>query len=212
MFLKFFFAMQVTTICLSSVDCFYANETDRDAEPLDCNLIANTSADLTCFHLHFDPVFAAAITGGIIKVIPIAFSFISFQYFKYITNIKKRFGFSSNIVTHAIVCTILEVCFIGVGVIVLFMTLYVPSVRKATYATSNPLFKLTSIYAFVAYFLVVIFLWCIYPHTHSPVRYKSAVWKKKAESSPKPSTGAAETGNETSDVEGSDFELIEPNK
>ena len=202
----FFFAMQVTTICLSGVDCFYSNETDRNAVPLDCNSIVNTSADLTCFRLNLDPVFAAAITGGIIKVIPIAFSLISFQYFKYITNIKKRFGFSSNIVTHVIVCIILETCFIGAGVIALFITLYVPSARKATYATINPLFKLTSIYGSVVYFLVVIFLWCVYPHTHSPIRYKSAVWKKQ-ESSPEPSAGAAETGGETTDIEGSDLEL-----
>ena len=152
-----------------------------DALPLDCGSQDYADVNVTCFTLSFNPVIAAAVTGGFLKITPhILFSVLTFQYLKYMSKIKAKLHFDStkgNIVVHAVVAFFLELGFLGFGLIALFVVLFVPSVRDVTLYQANPMRQLTIIFCFIMYFLVSGFLWCIYPQTATPVRFLNAVWK-----------------------------------
>lgn len=164
------------------VDCFLSNETNRDAPPLDCSNL-DVPMNVTCFDLKFNPLVAAAITGGFLKFGPhILYSTLTFQYFKYLNLIKNKLKFNStkgNIVVHIVVSIILEVCFIGIGLMALLVFLLVPSIYEVTFATANPMTRLAVIFGFIMYFMMAGFLWCIYPQTNVPVRFLTAVWKAR---------------------------------
>lgn len=179
-----YLVLQVSYSCDAThinADCFLSNETDMSALPLDCASQDYAQTNVTCFTLSFNPIIAAAVTGGFLKLTPhILFSALTFQYFKYMNKIKSTLRYNStkgNIVIHAVAAFFIELGFIGFGLMCLLVVLLVPSVRDVTLLQANPMRQLTVIFCFVMYFSMSGFLWCIYPQSSTPVRFLNSVWK-----------------------------------
>lgn len=80
-------------------------------------------------------------------------------------------------IIHVVLTVFLEVCFIGIGIVALLVMLYVPSVYDISFHTANPMKRLMFIFIFVMYFMVVSFLWSIYPQTETAIRFITGIWK-----------------------------------
>ena len=154
------------------------------ALPLQCgdiDFLDNSNiSNFTCFHLNLNPVTAAAITGGFLKITPqLFFSTILYLYFKLM---KITHPFQSvrklNIAIHVVVAVVAEIGFVGAGLIVLIVASTVDSIREISLETANPLRQMTIIFAFIMYFIISGFVWCVLPVTKDPVRFEGSQWKR----------------------------------
>ena len=180
------YIFQVTHFCdpgHTGVDCYDADERDMNALPLQCDddfLDNSNISNFTCFHLNLNPVTAAAITGGFLKITPqLFFSTILYLYFKLL---KITHPFQSvrklNIAIHVVVAVVAEIGFVGAGLIVLIVASTVDSIREISLETANPLRQMTIIFAFIMYFIMSGFVWCVLPVTKDPVRFQGSKWKQ----------------------------------
>ena len=158
------------------------------ALPLQCDnkndddfLNISNISNFTCFHLNLNPVTAAAITGGFLKLTPqLFFSTILYLYFKLL---KITHPFQSvrtlNIAIHVVVAVVAEIGFVGAGLIVLIVASTVDSIREISIDTANPIRQMTIIFAFILYFIMAGFVWCVLPVTKHPVRFEGSQWKRQ---------------------------------
>ena len=155
------------------------------ALPLQCDdtdfLNISNISNFTCFHLNLNPVTAAAITGGFLKLTPqLFFSTILYLYFKLL---KITHPFQSvrtlNIAIHVVVAVVAEIGFVGAGLIVLIVASTVDSIREISIDTANPIRQMTIIFAFILYFIMAGFVWCVIPVTKHTDRFKGSQWKRQ---------------------------------
>ena len=137
--------------------------------------------NVICFHLSLNPVIAAAVTGGFLKTTPhVLFSTLTYLYLKYF-KVTRFFSFNrkASIISHIVFATLFVIGFLGVGLIVVMVMVYVPAISSISIQTTNPMRQLTIIFCFLMYFLMAVFLWCIYPQSKSAVRFISAIYKQR---------------------------------
>ena len=137
--------------------------------------------NVICFHLSLNPVIAAAITGGFLKVIPhLLFTALTYFYLKYL-KVKHFFSFNrkASIISHIVFAILFEIGFLALGFIVVIVMVCVPAISSISIQTANPMRQLTIIFCFLMYFLMVVFLCSIYPQSKSAIRFISAIYKQR---------------------------------
>jgi hypothetical protein len=153
---------------------------NRSSTPVDCSDMRNPN--VTCFELDFNPVIAASVTGGFLKTVPhILFSSITYQYLKYVKvkyRIKDKVNYKVMFCIQVILAIFFEICFIGVGVIVLVIVVFWPPLHHLVFHTSDPTKQLTYLFIMLMYFMMASFLWSLYPQSKLTSRFKNGVWKK----------------------------------
>lgn len=163
------------------IDCYDAQDFNMSSLPLDCEDHSLNVTKFTCFRLSLNPVIAAAITGGFLKVTPrLMFTTMTYIYLKmlkltFVLNFNKVFRLAS----HIAIAIIAEMLFLGGGIVVLVLFLKLDSLREITFDQADPIHQITIILSFVLYFLASGFIWCVYPLTPTAVRFQNCVWKQK---------------------------------
>lgn len=149
--------------------------------PLDCENTPDNITKFTCFHLSLNPVVAAAVVGGFLKVTPhLLFTSMTYTYLKML-RFTRYFQCNAkiNLISHIAVAVVAECLLIGGGITVLVLLLKVDSLNAITFAQADPMRQLTIIFCFLFYFLASSLVWCIYPLTETAVRFQNSVWKQK---------------------------------
>ncbi len=151
--------------------------------PLDCSdvIASGNITKFTCFHLSLNPVIAAAVTGGFLKITPhVMFTTMTYSYLKML-KFTHHFEFNAmiHLISHIVVAVIAEFLYLGAGIVVLVLLLKVDSLNVITFSQADPMKQLTIILCFLFYFLASSFIWCIYPQTKTPIRFQRSVWKQK---------------------------------
>ena len=162
---------------MAGVDCFYFNETNNSALPVDCDAQGfNKTVKLTCFRIVFAPIAAAVSAGGFLKLVPqVTFSVLTFKYIKWLNLAKKKLKLkikNGSIIVHIITAGALSACFITVGLAALFIVIY--RLQDATFPSANPVLKIGLYLIFLMYFAMAAFLWCI-----DPLQYTASVSQVK---------------------------------
>ena len=137
--------------------------------------------NVICFHLSLNPVIAAAVTGGFLKVTPhLLFSTLTYLYLKYL-KVTHFFSFNrkASIISHIVFAILLVIGFLSVGLIAVMVMVNVPAISSISIQTANPMRQLTIIFCFLMYFLMAGFLWSIYPQSKSAIRFISAIYKQR---------------------------------
>ncbi|XP_019850813.1 PREDICTED: uncharacterized protein LOC109581276 [Amphimedon queenslandica] len=167
--------LQVSSECMAGVDCFYFNETNSSALPVDCDSQDfNETLKLTCFRIAFSPIAAAVSTGGFLKVVPqVTFSLLTFQYIKWLNLVKKKLKLKikhGSIIVHVVTAGAVCACFIAVGLAALLIVIY----RLLAAPSANPILEIGLYFTFLMYFAMAAFLWCIIP-----LQYTASVGQEK---------------------------------
>ena len=166
----------------AGVDCFNSSDYNMSSLPFDCGDQLDTNVTTyTCFHLSLNPVIAAAVTGGFLKLTPhVMFSSMTYTYLKML-KFTHHFECNAkiNLISHIVVAIVAEFLFLGAGLVVLIVILKVNSLSVITFSQADPMKQITIIICFVFYFLASSFIWCIYPQTKTPIRFQNSVWKQK---------------------------------
>ena len=178
-----FLVLQVSHVCNpyhSGLDCFESGETNLSATPLPCKDVDQLNVtNITCFQLSLNPVIAASIAGGFLKMVPhVFFSTLTYHYMKFL-KVTKYFKCSKkcNTVCHVLcgVCAV-AVLLLG-GVIVLVIILEVPAIHDITF-TANPIRQLTIAFCFIGYFLIAGTVWSIVPLEKIPNRFSNVIYRQ----------------------------------
>ncbi|XP_019850807.1 PREDICTED: uncharacterized protein LOC109581269 [Amphimedon queenslandica] len=160
--------LQVSSECVTGVDCFYFNETNSKALPIDCDSPDfNKTLKLTCFRIVFDPIAAAVSAGGFLKVVPqVAFALLTFQYIKYLNLAKKRLKLKikhGSIIVHAMAAGAVCAGFVALGLAALLFVIY----RLQDAPSANPIVEIVVYLIFLMYFAMAAFLWYIIPFQYT---------------------------------------------
>ena len=168
--------------CDSGKDCFDATDFNMSSLPLDCaeSELSNVTK-YTCFHLSLNPVVAAAVAGGFLKIAPhLMFTSMTYMYLKML-KFTHYFECNAkiNLASHIATAVVAEFLFLGAGVVAVVLVFKVDSLSSITIEQADPLRQMTIIFCFVFYFFASSFVWCIYPQTKTAVRFQNSVWKQK---------------------------------
>lgn len=182
---------QVSNICdptAMQYDCFDSNNFNLSALPLNCSEL-DSSINVTCLHITFDPIIAAAVAGGFLKIVPsVLIGSTTYFYLRLLKRIRnalkgdKRDPAMQN--THKHSPTLIFIIFVFQGLVLIFgiigvvLLVQVESLRPFVFYTVNPLTKIRNISLVVACFLIGGVLWTVHPQSRTAVRYHDSKWKE----------------------------------
>ena len=144
--------------------------------PLDCSEKLGVITNILCFDLKFDPIFALAIAGGFLKLVPkVIISSMLYTYLTLYSTIHSNF---TTKYSKILAIAIAEFTLLGSGISILLSATGVNEIKTFLYAYGNPIVQTRNFFLIGMYFLLVCTLWCVYPQSKSVVRFEKCNWKK----------------------------------
>ncbi len=144
--------------------------------PLDCSEKMDVTTDIICFRLKFDPVFALAIAGGFLKLVPtLILSSTLYTYLSLYNTIQSNF---TTKYSKILAIAIAEVILLGGGISLIMSAMGVIEMKTFLFAHGNPVNQTRNFVLVGMYFLLTCTLWCVYPQSKSAVRFQKSNWKK----------------------------------